>query len=39
MNIKLFFEAILKYILGVVLVGLLIFIPDLIIYIAHDTLH
>lgn len=27
MNIKLFFEAILKYILGVVLVGLLIFIP------------
>ena len=27
MNIKLFFEAIIKYLLGIVLVGLLIFIP------------
>lgn len=27
MNIKLFFEAILKYILGVILVGVLIFVP------------
>ena len=27
MNIKLFFEAIIKFLLGVILVGLLIFIP------------
>ena len=27
MNIKLFFEAIIKYIIGVILVGLLLFVP------------
>jgi len=27
MNIKLFFEALLKFLLGVILIGLLIFIP------------
>ena len=27
MNIKLFFEAIIKFILGVVIIGLLIFVP------------
>ena len=27
MNIKLFFEAILKFLLGVIMIGLLLFIP------------